>query len=130
MDPTLAIVSVSLTAIGLGATFLATILTRKGKREDQKLSERQTAYEELYQLNEARGAEIVRLNAAILAIRDEWEARWDRQMVRCRTITEPLVRTIVKLQAARPFPDPEAAEALTELEHHNEDDHGGREERP
>lgn len=111
MDPTLAIVSVCLTAIGLGSGFLATILTRKGKREDQKLSERQTAYEELYQLNEARGAEIVRLNAekatdraALQALRDEWEARWDRQMARCRTITE--------------------------LEHHNEDDHGGREERP
>lgn len=129
MDPTLAIVSVSLTAIGLGATFLATILTRKGKREDQKLSERQTAYEELYQLNEARGAEIVRLNAAILAIRDEWEARWDRQMARCRTITDTLSRAIVKLQQVHPDA-PTAADALTELDHHNEDDHGGREERP
>lgn len=122
----------ALAVLSIIAELLATWLSRQGKREDNRLAERSKAFDELKQLSETRLVEINRLtterDAANLEkdkVRKAADERWDRQMARCREITEALVDTITTLQGVG---DPQvgqraAEEALRSLAEHNERDH-------
>lgn len=60
------------------------------------------------------------------ATRDQWEKRWDRQMGRCRTITDRLViaLTVISAQSNNSADKAKADEALAEIRAHNTSDHG------
>lgn len=122
--------SAILTFIGIGGAWLATLLGRRGKKEDTRIAERTQAFDEVLQLADRRLAEIDRLiaerdaaNADKEALRESWEKRWDRQMARCRSITDPLVQALNQLQTHAPHARAEAGQALRDLAEHNERDH-------
>jgi hypothetical protein len=123
--------SAILTALGIGGAWLATWLSRRGKKEDNRLAERGQVFEEVLQLAANRLTEITRLgaerDAAVIErerVRTSWEERWDRQMSRCREITDALVVTIDRLRVAAPPSERNAAdEAIRQLDAHNERDH-------
>jgi hypothetical protein len=120
-----------LTAMSIASAWFATWLARRGKREDTKIQEANQAFSQLRELAEARLAEITRLTASLTAanseldrIRDQWEKRWERQMKRCRDVTEPLVSAIAALRKlAGPAADEQAETVMRVLEAHNQDDH-------
>lgn len=123
--------SSALTALAVGGTWFASWLARKGKREDTKIAVGNQTFTQLRELAEARLDDIERLTAALAAanaeierIRSAWEARWDRQMARCRKVTDALVRAITALRKlATPEARQEADRVLVELEEHRQDDH-------
>lgn len=125
MDTTFNVVAVCLSVVTIAASYLATILTRKGKKEDQKLSERQTAYEELVHLCDARLDEINRLNAERVVERAEFRAQIDRLASRCRAVTDALMQTVTTMRI-HPEDAAQASEAARRtLAEHREDEHGG-----
>lgn len=126
------VISAVLVALGAIGTWLSVILTRRGKREDTRLQQVDQAFDHMKELADTRAADILRVvserDAAVAdaeRIRLAWEARWDRQIVRCRTITANLVDAIAELRkAAGPaVGDVKVNEAMQELQEHNEDDH-------
>jgi hypothetical protein len=136
------VTSAFLGVLAVAATWFATWLARRGKKEDNRIVERGQAFDQLLELANQRRDEIVKLKAEADKLRGEasladgkreelrasWESRWDRQMQRCRDITAPLVATIKHLQespASRMFEViAEAEEVVRRTEEHNERDHG------
>lgn len=120
-----------LTALSIGGAWLATFLARRGQREDHRIAESNQTFTQLRELGEGRLNEINRLNAAIADERADkervataGEARWDRQMARCRRVTDSLVRAVEMLRTSPTADAEDAADAaLLELTRHNEDDH-------
>jgi hypothetical protein len=120
-----------LTAFTVAGAWFATWLGRRGKKEDTRISERGQAFDQLVKLAENRLVEINRLSterdAAVVErekVRVSWEERWDRQMVRCREITEDLVATIGQLRIlSGPAGRQAADDTLRALDEHNERDH-------
>lgn len=124
--------SSALTALALLGTWFATWLARKGKREDTRIAQTNQTFTQLRELGEARLAEIIRLtaalteaNAALERLRTEWENRWDRQMKRCREITDGLVRGLAALRHPGEPTPPEVDDALRDLDDHRATDHEG-----
>lgn len=122
-----------LTALSIASAWFATWLARRGKREDTKIAEAGQAFNQLKELAEARSAEIARLTADLAAaradidrVRGSWESRWERQMTRCRNVTDSLIRAIdaLKLKAGADA-EREAAQVHRALAQHDEDDHSG-----
>lgn len=107
-------------------------LSRRGKQEDTRIAETNQSFSQLNELSNARLIEINRLNALVAElrsdndrIRESWEDRWDRQMKRCRIITDRLTGVISSLEdvnAPKEIKD-DVREARRELEDHNTDDH-------
>lgn len=125
------VTSAVLTALGIGGAWLATLLARRGKKEDTRIGERQQAFQEILDLAASRLSEIARLITERDAAKDRgekiaasWETRWDRQMERCRNITEPLVATIQELRkGCTAEAEAHADTVLRQLSAHNERDH-------
>lgn len=123
--------SAVLTMLGLGGAWLATWLARRGKKEDVKIAERGQAFDQLLELAATRLAEITRLsterdtaNTERERVRTSWEDRWDRQMKRCREVTDSLVGTISQLRdMAGDEGKRKADDALRVVGQHNERDH-------
>lgn len=57
-------------------------------------------------------------------LREDWESRWNRQMDRCRVVTDSLVQTIATLRtSAAPEDQARAEDALRNLHDHVDADH-------
>ena len=122
------IVSAALTAIGIFAALFGTWLARKGKREDVKIATVSQSLLELRTLAEARDQEIIRLQGALVSertahqeSRDRAEARWSRQMERCRVMTDSLVTALSAVRAE--LSSDTRDKALRDLEQHRFEDH-------
>jgi hypothetical protein len=123
--------SAALTALGLVGTWFAVGLARKGKREDIRIADANQTFTQLNELSNQRLAEITRLAAALSAatlenerLRTAWESRWDRQMKRCRQVTDSLVQALNALRKlAGPNAKEDADEVLRVISAHNQDDH-------
>jgi hypothetical protein len=113
------------------STWLATILARRGKREDNRIALDNQSFEHMRNLAAERLVEINRLRAERDSVNAEkermneyWEGRVDRQNSRCRKTTDALVhafdamRTQSAGEAAR-----EAAAAMQLIDEHNQDEH-------
>lgn len=122
------ITSAILTATAIFAGLFGTMLARRGKREDNRIAETNQNLLELSKLAEERRIEIVAVRAELTAertahadtrLRDE--KRWDRQMKRCRLMTDSLVKALAERWAenGKQLHD----EALRDLEQHNFEDH-------
>ena len=133
-------IAVTTTQLILGAlTFVASALAAwlmwRGKKADNKVAVRNANYDELERLAKSRLEEINRLQAAKTAADDEvdrvrtsWEQRWDRQMSRCRGVTDKLVDVVAMLKTPpkdhlQPGEEIQVDEVLQELQEHREDDH-------
>lgn len=103
--------------VGIAVTFLGVVLTRMGSSRDQQIQQTKDQFQRL--LDEARYWREV-----VGDTRDEWESRWERQMNRCRKITDEASNTITDLM--RYVPPRQQAEANTVLDHmveHRANDH-------
>jgi hypothetical protein len=97
---------------------VGTVAARMGKKGDQELETVRDQFARLI-------AEVAYWQNTATDARTEWEGRWDRQMVRCRKVTDALVVAIVRLLRGSTTPeDREVAEkALDDLREHNSSDH-------
>jgi len=139
------LITAILTSLSIGSAWFATWLARRGKREDSKIADRGQAFEQLetslaaarddlkYQRDEAAAARVekARVEAStrerVAQVELEYEQKWNRQMHRCRAITDTATRAIVALQ--QNFDSPERAiqiaeNALRDVRQHNAEDHG------
>ena len=139
------LITAILTSLSIGSAWFATWLARRGKREDSKIADRGQAFEQLetslaaaredlrYQRDEATAAraEKARIEAdtrvRVEQAQLDYEQKWNRQMHRCRAITDTATRAIVALQ--QNFDSPERAiqiaeSALQDVRKHNSEDHG------
>lgn len=120
-----------LAILAILGTWFATVLARKGKREDTKIATGNQTFTQLRELGEARLAEINRLQTENAGLRAEnerdrlaWEARWDRQMTRCRKVTDEAAGSIARLMQRAAPEDRTAAEAtLRDVHSHLDADH-------
>lgn len=117
--------------LGVFGTWLSIVLTRRGKREDVKLQRADQAFDHMRELAETRSADLARVTgerdagwAEVERVRSIWEARWDRQMARCREVTSGLVATITELRQAGHITgehQQRVEQMLQRLDEHNED---------
>lgn len=115
MNPT--IWTVVIAGAGVFGALLGTVLSRIGKKGDQELESIRDQFGRLI-------SEVNYWKETSVTARDQWEARWDRQMTRCRKITDALVGALAPLLRAASAEDRQAAEkALEDLREHNDSDH-------
>ena len=134
-----------LTSLTILSAWFATWLARRGKREDNKIAEKTMAFSQLetsllaaredlkYQREEAAAARVEKARVEadtrlqVERVQLDYEQKWNRQMHRCRAITDTATRAIVALQ--QNFDTPERAieiaeESLDTIRVHNSEDHG------
>lgn len=93
------------------------ILTQRGKKGDQAQEAIKSQFDRM--LTENRY-----LAEQLAATRKEWEARWDRQMVRCRKITDTAANTISDLlRFVPPDKQSKANRTINEIATHVDGDH-------
>ena len=122
------VISGLLAALGIFGSYLAAILTRRGKTEDLKLQRADQAFDHMKELAETRSVDLVRATAdrdaawaEVERVRKLWEGRWDRQILRCRKVTAALVETIAMLRTdADPKQRQVVEDALHALDEHND----------
>lgn len=104
--------------LALGSV-LGVVLSGIGKKQDQ---EQQQVTDQFRRMMD----EITYWQRTASTTREEWEGRWDRQMDRCRRITDRLTAALntVASQATNPADREVADEALAEVKAHNYNDHG------
>lgn len=140
----LAVSSAAIAAITAFGIWLASFLTRKSAKEDNRRAENDQAWDQLIQLSEVRAAEIVRMGAAAIVQRTEYEdriarmqadyeARDRRRSAWCRKVTDTLVNALRECRAHSATPEPEADHAIrlaeSHREHHGDDDDAYEDER-
>lgn len=103
--------------VGVAVTFLGVVLSQIGKRGDQQIQQNKDQFQRL--IDEAR---YWKDNAT--EARNDLESFRDRQLSRCRKVTDSAATTISKLMRFVP-PDKqrEGAHALDEIQSHIETDH-------
>lgn len=94
---------------------LGVVLSRIGQKQD--VEQRQVSDQFERMLNE-----VTYWRDSATRTREEWEARWDRQINRCRGITDRLAMTLA-LTAKDPAERASVEEVLGELRNHNSTDH-------
>lgn len=106
--------------LALGSV-LGVILSRVGKREDVEQAQVSDQFRRMLE-------EVNYWQESNSRTRSEWEQRWDRQVDRCRRITDRLSSTVTNLagQLSSGQAKEDAADALREVEDHREADHGSR----
>ena len=115
MTPTLS--QIIMGFVGLAVTFLGVVLSQIGKRGDQTIQQNKDQFQRL--LEEARYWE-----GQSKSTRNEWEARWDRQMERCRKITDEAYVKLTELMHYVPLTQRrDTAHVLDDIEQHRQDDH-------
>lgn len=114
-------VGIGISLLTIAGTVLATVLTRKGKRDDDRREVRQQWFNEMAELAETRREEIERKDAQLAALHAQYEGRFDRQLARCRATTDSLIKAIAELRSSPT--GPAADRALRQLAEHREDDH-------
>jgi hypothetical protein len=109
--------TVIIAAAGVAGGIIGTIASRMGKKGDQELESVRDQFGRLL-------SEVNYWKESATSTRDEWETRWDRQMVRCRKVTDALVGALARLLLGATAEDREIAEkALQDLHEHNDTDH-------
>jgi hypothetical protein len=132
-------INTGLAVLTVASIFVGQWLARRGKKDEtsqqqaaQRIAERSEAFDQLESLAAARLTElnykdtlIATLRGELISTRQEWEARWSRQMERCRAITDSSTKSILNLiqnpeekSAAR-----DAVETLDAIEKHRKADH-------
>lgn len=110
--------------VALGS-ILGVVLTNVGKKGDQ---EQQQVTDQFKRMLE----EVGYWQDTTSRTRTEWEGRWDRQMDRCRKITDKLVIFIASI--AKSSMDPrvrsEAEDLTSAVKTHNESDHDRANQHP
>lgn len=112
------------------------VVEERRAETDQRMNNMQTVIDRLLAENTRLVASEVHLRLArdsadartiehVERVRADWEARWSRQMERCRLITEPLVATITRLSASSNDEGAKVAarQATDTLDEHNLEDH-------
>lgn len=120
----LAVSSAAIALIVAAGGWLAAILARRSAQEDHRRAENDQAWEQLIQLSEARASEIRRLSDAMVALRQESEARLDRQQTRCRIMTDTLVKAIREVRESPDTAASIAEHALRLLREHRDYHYG------
>ena len=89
--PSPSTVSLILGILTIVAALVGHYLSRRGKQDEvrqqqvaQASSEKTTAFDQQVELTKQYKADNTELRQQVRDIRAEWEARWDRQMARCR----------------------------------------------
>lgn len=103
--------------VALGSV-LGIVLTNIGKRGDQ---EQQQVTDQFKRMLD----EVGYWQDTTSRTRTEWEGRWDRQMKRCRTITDQLVAFIAAIahNSLDPLIRAEAEDLTNAVRAHNDGDH-------
>lgn len=103
--------------VGAAVAVLGYILAQYGKRGDQQIQQNKDQFQRLMdEANYWRG----QTNDS----RTEFEGRWDRQIARCRKVTDQAYATIAEL--IRFVPDPQRRQgdrALEEISEHQTNEH-------
>lgn len=95
---------------------LGVVLTKVGKKGDQEQAQVTDQFKRMLD-------EVGYWQNTAVKNREEWETRWDRQMTRCRKITDKLVMFVVTTGKADPSVRTEAESLARDLADHNETDH-------
>lgn len=107
-------------AVGAAVTFLGIVLSQIGKRGDQQIQTTKDQFQRL--IDEAK---YWKDNAT--EARDELEKFRDRQLLRCRGVTDAAYATISKLIEAANAPNRAEGQAMQgELEQHRSEEHGDK----
>lgn len=103
---------------GIVVGVVGTISTRIGKKGDQTLQAAKEQFDRML-------GEINYYRDALDETRTQWEGRWDRQMARCRKVTDQASVAIARLMNGQhTHRDHEVAEqALRDIEEHVQTDH-------
>lgn len=140
----LAISSAAIGAITACGIWLASFLSRRSAKEDNRRAENDQAWDQLIQLSEVRAAELVRMRATILEIRsdyedrmarmrDDYEARDRRRSTWCRKVVDTLVDAIRGFRehpdSAAPVADQALKLAESHRQHHGDEDFDPEDER-
>lgn len=129
--PSPSTVSLILGLFTVAAAFAGHYLSRRGKRDEirqsqvaQAFEERNTAFEQVSALADRYKGDADRERELRQKDNDVWEARWSRQMDRCRKITDTASNTITELMKFVPSAQQrDASHVLDDMAEHRQDDH-------
>jgi vacuolar-type H+-ATPase subunit I/STV1 len=124
-------VSLILGLFTVAAAFAGHYLSRRGKRDEirqqqvaQAFEERNTAFEQVSALADRYKGDADRERDLRQRDNDAWEARWSRQMDRCRLITDTASNTITDLMKFVPLSQQrDAGRVLDDMAEHRAEDH-------
>jgi hypothetical protein len=102
----------------LGAV-IGVVMSRIGKKGDQELQSFTDQYERMLGENKYLTEQLKSEREGRASDRTDAEARWTRQMERCRRVTDAASDTITRLLSSR-GPDPAAQAALDQIVAHND----------
>jgi hypothetical protein len=102
--------------VALGSV-LGVILSRIGKKGDQEQQAVTDQFRRMLEENQYLTTSLTQARADISQVRQGWEDRWQRQMDRCRTITDTLVNALATNTPAT------TNSALQKLDDHRAHDH-------
>jgi hypothetical protein len=129
--PSPSTVSLILGLFTVAAAFAGHYLSRRGKRDEirqqqvaQAFEERNTAFEQVSALADRYKGDADRERDLRQRDNDAWEARWSRQMDRCRLITDTASNTITDLMKFVPLSQQrDAGHVLDDMAEHRAEDH-------
>ena len=106
-----------MTGVGIAVTFLGVVLAQRGKRGDQVIQQNKDQFDRL--IEEATYWKGVASDA-----RGDLDSFKDKQLARCRKVTDAAYQTIADLiRFVPPEQHRRADRTLGEIETHNETDH-------
>ena len=119
------------------AAVVAAVLVRRGQQEDSRNRAAAEAAKNRIEVHDSQFKQLADLNAILTKayqdkvaelaqVRAEWEARWSRQMERCRKVTDAAIRSITRLLALLKGNEAAAEiaeDALANIRAHDETDH-------
>jgi hypothetical protein len=110
--------------VGSAVLLAGYLLSRKGKRYDEKAQQVQDQFTRMLSENTHLTSELDKERDRHQEDNAMWESRLHRQVDRCRKITESAVGTITHLMGRLTSEDQAAAEhMIEEINHHNADEH-------
>ena len=129
--PSPSTVSLILGLFTVAAAFAGHYLSRRGKQDEvrqqqvaQAFEERNTAFEQVSALADRYKGDADRERELRQKDNDAWEARWSRQMDRCRKITDTASNTITDLMKFVPMNQQrDAGHVLDDMAEHRNEDH-------
>lgn len=106
-----------MSVVGSAVLLVGYLLAQRGKKGDQEIQETKDQFQRM--VDEAKY-----WREQTSGSRAEFEGRWDRQIARCRRITEQASATIADLMKYVPSNQQrDASDTLGEIEQHRQDDH-------
>ena len=109
--------------VAVGGVF-GTILARRGTRGDQELQSFSDQFGRMLEENKYLTSQLGEARSEVTRVRTEWEQRWDRQIARCRTVTDQAAAAIARLMGMHTLEDErDAQQVLRDTAAHIESDH-------